>query len=267
MRGSSKTRALWLILFLEAALFLTLVSSQCLESFTKIPAPAFPIVRGLDRGAGSFAILSRFLFQNQDSLKVWEEKIFKGKTNFVVHQESEKGFLSAASRDACSGLYTKVDYEATPDLYLSWKWKAIRFPQKKEPGRLSNKSEDDFAARVYAIFPGSNFFKSNVIEYIWDENIRAGTVTTSPYSERVRLFVIQNGVAVPENDGWREEERNLYEDYRKLFGKEPERPVGVVALMSDSDNTGTQSEADFADFTFKKKSTVANRRSANEGKS
>ena len=252
MKRSFKTRVLWLILFLEAALFLTLISSRFLESFTKIPAPALPIA-GVGPGAESFAILSRFLFQNQDSLKAWEEKIFKGKTNFVVHQENEKGFLNAASQDACSGLYAKVDYEATPDLYLSWKWKAIRFPQKKEPGHLSNKSEDDFAARVYVIFPGSSFFKSDVIEYVWDEKIPSGTAATSPYSERVKLFVIQNGAPAPENDGWREEERNLHADYQKLFGRRPERPAGVVALMSDSDNTGTQSEASFADFTFKKK--------------
>ncbi len=263
MRRSLKTRALWLILFLEAALFLTLISSRCLESLTKIQAPALPIVR-VGPGAESFAILSRFLFQNQGSLKAWEEKIFKGKTNFVVHQENEAGFLNASSQDACSGLYTKVDYQATPDLYLSWKWKAIRFPQKKEPGRLSNKSEDDFAARVYAIFPGSNFFKSDVIEYVWDETIPVGTITASPYSERVKLFVIRRGTAPEEGGGWEEEDRNLYEDYRKLFGREPERPVGALALMSDSDNTGTQSEADFADFTFKKKSTVVKRRSANE---
>ncbi len=256
MKGSLKTRGLWLILFLEAALFVTLLSGKILESFTKISTPPFP-TSGMERGKGSFVILSRFSFQDQDYLKAWEEKTFKGKTNFVVHRESEKGFISAASQDACSGLYTKVDYEATPGLYLSWKWKAVLFPQKKEPGRLSNKSEDDFAARVYVIFQGSNFFKSDVIEYIWDETIPAGTVTASPYSERVRLFVLQSGIAVPENGGWREEERNLYEDYRKLFGKEPERPVGVVALMSDSDNTGTQSEADFADFTFKKKLTIA----------
>lgn len=259
MRGSLRTRGLWLILFLEAALFVTLMNS-------KISTPPFP-TSGMEPEKGSFVILNRFSFQDQDTLKAWEEKTFKGKTNFVVHQENEKGFISAASQDACSGLYTKVGYAATRDLYLSWKWKAIRFPQKKEPGRLSNKSEDDFAARVYAIFRGSNFFKSDVIEYIWDENIPAGTVTASPYSERVRLFVLQSGVAVPENNGWREEERNLYEDYRKLFGKEPDRPVGIVALMSDSDNTGTQSEADFADFIFKKKSTVAKRRSVNEGKS
>ena len=264
MRRHLKTRGLWYVLFLEAALLLTLISSQYRESFTKISVPAFPIV-GVDQGTGSFAILSRFLFQNQDSLKAWEEKTFKGKTNFVVHQKNETGFLSATSQDACSGLYTKVNYEATPDLYLSWKWKVVRFPQKKEPDRLSNKSEDDFAARVYAIFPGSNFFKSDVIEYVWDENIPTGTAIASPYSERVKLFVIRRGAASPESDGWEEEERNLYEDYRKLFGKEPERPVGAVALMSDSDNTGTQSEADFADFTFKKKLTVAKRRSANEG--
>lgn len=218
---------------------------------TKISMP------GMEQGRGSFVILNRFFFQNQNSMKMWEEKIFKGKTRFTVHRESKAGFLNALSQDACSGLYMKVTYETTPDLYLSWKWKAVLFPQKKETDRLSNKSEDDFAARVYVIFPGSSFFKSDVIEYVWDEKIPRETAATSPYSDRVKLFVIRSGAPTPENDGWKEEERNLYEDYRKLFGRRPERPVGVLALMSDSDNTGTQSEANFADFTFKKKSMIA----------
>ena len=195
--------------------------------------------------------LTRLPFQAYGTAKRWEEKIFKGKTRFVVHEENEGVTLSASSRDSCSGLYAKVDREAAADLYLSWKWKAVQFPQKKDPDRLSNKSEDDFAARVYVIFAGPNFFKSDVIEYIWDERIPPGTAATSPYTERVKLLVLRSGRSLPESDGWQTEERNVREDYRKLFGKNPRRPIGVIALMSDSDNTGTQSKASFAEFTFK----------------
>jgi len=41
---------------------------------------------------------------------------------------------------------------------------------------------------------------------------------------------------------WRQEERNIYEDYRKYFGEEPPK-VGAIAIMTDTDNTGEKATA------------------------
>lgn len=51
----------------------------------------------------------------------------------------------------------------------------------------------------------------------------------------IRLIVVQTG-----RDGigrWVLEERNILEDYRRAFGSSPISKVGVIALMSDADNT------------------------------
>ena len=200
------------------------------------------------------AVLRRFAFdKGQDSLREWEEKTFKGQTNFLVLKEGSLNYLSSKSEDACTGLFVKMEQPSTPDLWVSWKWRAHEFPQKKHPELLSNRSEDDFAARFYVIFLASNFFRSDVIEYIWDEKFPPGTSADSPYSERVKLLVIRSGAPGPENGGWISEERNPYEDYQKLFGKAPRNPVGMVAVMSDSDNTGTRASADFAEIVLKRK--------------
>jgi hypothetical protein len=68
----------------------------------------------------------------------------------------------------------------------------------------------------------------------------------------VKLFVIRSGPGPEVSGGWNREERNLYQDYVKLFGKAPKRPLGAIGLMSDSDNTGTVSAADFGDFTLQR---------------
>src|SRR3989338_639213 len=157
-----RLRLLILILALEASLYTAIQSG----TFVQKPQPAAP--RTGD-------VLERFSFVSGDSLKAWEEKVFKGKTVYqVLLGPDGKRFLQSQSRDASSGLYMKVNYDASPGLVLSWSWKAVAFPKKKEPLRLSNRGEDDFAARLYVIFPGSNFFKSEVIEYLWDEHIPAG---------------------------------------------------------------------------------------------
>jgi hypothetical protein len=199
-------------------------------------------------------LLKQFLFERgEDSLKEWEEKVFKGKTVFKVENEGGLCYLSSKSQDACSGLFVKTQEPPTADLSVSWKWRVHEFPQKKHPELLSNRAEDDFAARFSVIFLASNFFRSDVIEYIWDEKFPIGTSAESPYSERVKLLVIRSGPDGGQEGGWIKEERNLYEDYQKFFGKAPRNPVGMVAVMSDSDNTGTKASADFAEIVLKRK--------------
>ena len=198
-----------------------------------------------------YRIIQKFIFEGVNALSGWEEKVFKGKTLYEVVKESDASFLRAVSSASASGLYARVNIAPSPDLYLSWGWRARSFPKRGNPDKLADKSQDDFAARIYVVFPGSNFFNSNVIEYIWDENIVEKTVSSSPFSQRIKLFVIRSGKNKTNAGEWQEEERNIYEDYKSLYGKPPDRSIGAIAIMSDSDNTKTTSEADFRDVTFK----------------
>ncbi len=248
----SRLRLLLLILLLETVLFVSISSNEWLASLRS----RLVELRGaaVDREARIFSnIVARFQFATPDSLRRWEEKIFRGKTLYEVTTENGNTFLKTSSKAASSGLYAKIHVEPLPDVFLTWWWRAVRFPEKKEPLRLSNRGEDDFSARVYVVFPGSNFFNSNVIEYIWDEAISAGTQSSSPFSDRVKLFVIRTGPPADANGGWKMEERNVYDDYKHLFGKPPDRAIGAIAIMSDSDNTKTESASDFGDIVIHQK--------------
>ena len=48
---------------------------------------------------------------------------------------------------------------------------------------------------------------------------------------------------------WVEEERNVYEDYRKAFGGEPPMIKGI-AVMTDTDDTGESATAWYGDIVF-----------------
>jgi len=50
---------------------------------------------------------------------------------------------------------------------------------------------------------------------------------------------------------WLNEERNVYEDYKKAFGEEPSMISGI-AIMTDTDNTGESTTAYYGDILFKK---------------
>lgn len=240
----NRTRLLFLILCLEIVLALTLWSSPWTWT-EKFQAPRT-----------FFSILEKISFKSPDSLKHWEEKIFKGRTRYQVAGEGGRRFLKSRSQNTSSGLYLKMKAPLSPDLFLSWEWRALKFPQKQNVNQLASRSQDDFAARLYVIFPGSNIFNSRVIEYIWDERIPPGTAVSSPFSDKIKLFVIRSGLAPAKEGGWSYEERNVYEDYVRLFGRKPDRPIGAIAIMSDSDNTASASEADFGEITLKHKLNV-----------
>lgn len=204
-------------------------------------------------GGEGLSLLESFRFSDAADLARWEQKVFKGTTRYDLVEEGGATFLRVTSEDASSGLFLKMRHLATPNIYLRWKWRANEFPPKKEPLRFCNRAEDDFAARVYVIFQAANLFKSDVIEYVWDEHLPEGTSGDSAYSDRIKLLVIRSGAAKNGNAGWHEERRNPYEDYLRLFGKPPKHPIGILALMSDSDNTGTRAVADFEEIVLESK--------------
>src|SRR3989338_2436690 len=81
------------------------------------------------------------------------------------------------------------------------------------------------------------------LEYIWDEHLPAGKILASPYSNNLKLIVAQSGREKP--DEWVLEKRNIYEDYKKAFGRPPRQLVYAVALMTDADNTISSAEAQY----------------------
>jgi len=48
---------------------------------------------------------------------------------------------------------------------------------------------------------------------------------------------------------WQSVRRNLAEDYRRAYGAEPGRVLGV-AVMTDTDNTGAKAVGQYSDIRF-----------------
>jgi hypothetical protein len=79
-----------------------------------------------------------------------------------------------------------------------------------------------------------------VISYVWESRLPPETAYPSPYTARARTIVVRSGPA--ELGRWVEERRDVYQDYRRLFGAEPSRLAGV-AVMTDTDDSGERAEA------------------------
>lgn len=188
-----------------------------------------------------FEIVKYFPFSKENSLREWKEKIFKGRVLYKIDTKEHESFVLATSKGTASALYYKIRLDMDKRPLISWKWNAKEFPAKDGLEDLRNAKQDDFAARVYVIFPALFFTKSKALEYIWVEKIKEETVSPSPYSKNLKLIVIETGKK--ENEEWVYEERDIYNDYKKAFGEKPRYDIGAIAFMTDADSTGSTAEA------------------------
>lgn len=158
-----------------------------------------------------------------------------------------------------------VDLGRTP--VLCWRWR-VDAPLKNAD--MTSKAGDDYAARVYLSFavpPDSlglgtrmalalarslrgNAVPDAAINYIWDNRHPVGTWQPNAYTDRARMLVLRSGAA--DAGRWAEERRDVGADFLKAFGHAPARLTGL-AIAADTDNTGEEARAGFADFRFVEK--------------
>jgi len=187
-----------------------------------------------------------FVFNSPASIKDWRERSFHGKTQFEIKKEPKTGenALRAYSKSASSALFKEMDIDISKRPILVWEWKVLKFPTGKKNQALAAKKDNDYGARVYAVFKGDMPFQQDIIQYVWDDHFKEGEHADSPFLKKVKIFVAKNGPLDPSGK-WIFERRDLAKDYRTLFGKKPERNLVVIGMTSDSDNTKSESEAYF----------------------
>ncbi len=179
----------------------------------------------------------------------WKEHVFNDRSSYQVENDT----LHAASNGNSSMIYQEVKLGPVDRPFLTWDWKAVRFPANKTGKSLADKSNNDFTGRVYAIFKGRSPIAADVIQYVWDDHFPKGTSSGSPFLNSVRILVIESGTA----PDWVSEKRDLLQDYQTLFGRRPRWPLSAVGIMTDSDNTKTQSEIYYRNFALKKPQPAA----------
>ncbi len=184
-------------------------------------------------------IVKYFSFSTENSLKEWEEKILKGRVVYRIEKGKTFSHVRAESKKAASALYYKVKLDINRHPVISWKWRVDKFPKRSYPERIDDIKEEDFAARIYVIFPAAFFTNSKVIEYIWSETLPPGTKGVSGYSKNIKVLVLEQG----KSDKWLFEKRDIYEDYVRLFGEKPKLDIGAISFMTDADSTKTEALA------------------------
>lgn len=175
-------------------------------------------------------------------LSGWTDKIFKGKTTYSLFKDGDKTVVKAHSFKAASGLIKKISVDPRKFPILRWSWKINNLIQKED---IRKKSGDDFAARIYIVFPGTFFWQMKAITYAWTAKMPKESTLPSPYTGNAMIISAESGT---EKLGqWVNEERNIFEDYKRVFKKDPPE-IGAVAIMTDTDDTQEDVTAFYGDI-------------------
>jgi hypothetical protein len=195
---------------------------------------------------------------SENGISSWEQKIFSGESIYSVMQYQGRKALKATSEDSASGLILKKKIDLVKTPLLNWSWLAKnKLPSLDE----QSKSGDDYVARVYVVIDGGLFvWTTKSLSYVWSSNQRKGQVWDNAFAgSNVKMIAIRGKES---NIGqWYDEKRNVFEDLIKYFddrGSEQAnlkayRYIDVIAIMTDTDNSGSKAEAYYGDIRFSDK--------------
>lgn len=179
-----------------------------------------------------------------EGLKGWEGKSFKGETVYSIVQEDGRTVLKAHAKGAASGLSKKLSFDPRTYRYLKWNWKVA---DAVAGGNEKTKQGDDYAARVYVVFPGRFFWQMRALNYIWANKLPKGEFVPNAFTANAKMLAVESGAA--KAGQWISEQRDILADYRRLFGEEPPA-AGAIAIMTDTDNTGAEATAWYGEITL-----------------
>ena len=169
-----------------------------------------------------------------------------GETSYRVVREGGEPVLRADASGSATAFYRPVDL-APVATRISWRWKVAGSLAGNT--RELERAGDDYAARLFVIFgDGQLSAGTRALCYVWAAARGVGSSYRSPVADSVMTIVVQSG---DEHAGvWMEQTRDLAADYRRAFGRDPE-PVGAVALLVDTDDTGRQATAWYDDIVLR----------------
>ncbi len=184
------------------------------------------------------------------------------KTKYSLVKDEGIWVARADSQDSASAMFypIQIDLKKTP--IVQWRWKIKKVLKE---GDATRRDGDDYPARFYIFFDYDasqlSWFERlgyesyyrlygvypplAALNYLWANKLPVGTLIPNIYSDRVQMYVVRSGDT--QAGMWVTQQRNIYKDYVRAFGKEPPVVLGI-AFMTDTDNTGEKATAFYGDI-------------------
>ena len=200
---------------------------------------------------------NRFLVEDWSKIPVGTKGVPPGwksqnwgspKYDFEVVADGSNHVLRMLSDGDSSTINKEIKVDCKDLQVLQWNWKVVTLPKGADARK---KATDDQAAQVYVTFPRfPAAVRSRIIGYIWDSTAPAGSTIKSQKTGLVTYIVMRSGEA--DHNKWLTESRNVCEDYKKIYGEDPDEKMEAVSLGIDSDDTKSKAEAFIGEIVFRK---------------
>ena len=197
----------------------------------------------------------------------WKPLIFNKanrRTVYTLVRDGNTVVVKADSNASASGLFRVMRIDPKKHPFVKWRWKVNNILKKSD---IHRREGDDYPARIYIAFEDdpkklgliekaqSEAIRlwygesppTAAISYIWESKEPIGTIAPAFFSNRAMMIVVESGSEKLHQ--WVTEERNVYEDYQRAFGREPPMISGV-AIVTETDNTGESATAYYGDISF-----------------
>lgn len=175
----------------------------------------------------------------------WEPVKFEGITKYSVVKDGDNSVLQGRAEATASGIGARLDIPIKSAMKLSWRWKLDRTPKG---GSEDAKKSFDHTCRLWVAFK-SRIGPPRTINYVWANTVGVGKTFEHPSSGRAKFIVLQSGDA--KAGQWLSESRDVYADWKKLFGDDEPPNIVSVGLMTDSDGTKTTVTGLYDDIVIK----------------
>ncbi len=219
---------------------------------------ALPYVASFSRNAPGDAV--------PNGWRLWSLSRFKKTTQYKLVDYAGKTVVKAHAEASASGLVHPIELDPGTYPLLQWQWKTTALIDTADN---TKKHAEDSPVRVVVTFGGDidslslddRMFFDNVrlltgqqlpyatLMYIWENRAPKNTIIPNRHTSRIKMIVVESGR--DKVGTWQNVTRNVYDDYRRAFGKAPGK-ITSVAIMTDTDNTGENVHAYYGDILFRR---------------
>jgi hypothetical protein len=178
-------------------------------------------------------------------------------TIYGIESKDGEHYLRAESQSSASGLVYKGTFNAYDYPKLRWRWKISNIYEKAD-GRT--KTGDDYPIRLYVLFEYDpqragpldrvkhglakaiygEYPPHSAINYVWSSVVWDVPFISSPRAKKVKVVALESGAK--KVGTWQDEQVDILEDYRRMFGAEPPAKASL-GIMTDSDSTAQHAVA------------------------
>ncbi|MGH7308756.1 MAG: DUF3047 domain-containing protein [Candidatus Rokuibacteriota bacterium] len=171
----------------------------------------------------------------------WRVRKDAAREAYRVQEEGGRRFLHAHAKELGVQAAKQFEWDLRAYPILTWSWR----PRELPSGADEQHGKNDSALAVYMLVDYSRLRGPQAVKYIWSEKVPAGTRLHSNQG-LTQVRVLRSGTA--RLGQWVEERVNVRDDYLRYF-KESEvpKPAGI-AVLTDSDDTGSSAQGDYAGF-------------------